>query len=261
MKLKKMDVEQHAFFGSLQATLQLGKKFEASAIDYRPGFGIFATDDEASNNEPFIYIGFPEGIRAGRYAISPEGQGKVWAYLGIEGKGEATTGELVIEEGQEPGVIAARFAFEGMGEDGQAFVVTQGVFMISPAAVSTPSQRAFAASATITPALSGNTGFDADTLSVRAVDGGRYVIFVTQEEGLEGDLAALGTYFQVGSDGNVNAIAIVDQGLYVTREKTITNFAFEENVRLSFDFSYSFTRNAMDVHVSDGHIVIDWQPN
>ncbi|WP_286913818.1 hypothetical protein [Pseudomonas sp. UBA6315] len=260
MMLKHTNTAQQAFSGNMQAKLTSGAEFNASSIGYQPEFGIIAIDDKALNDEPFIYIGFPDAMGVGSHPIKPQGQGSVWAFLGVQGKGQANTGTLVIKEEPAPGVISAKFTFEGVGEDGQAFEVTQGTFIIRPHAKPKGIVPAFAASAKISPVLSGNAGFDADTIFARTNDAGRHSILVTQQSGLAGGLSGLGTYFYINSNGEGNVFAVVNQGLYASREKTITNFEFEENVRLSFDFSYSFTGNGTDYKVSDGHLEIDWRP-
>lgn len=253
------DAKQWAFTGTMQATLSSGTTFEASAIDYQPGFGILAIDDRALNDEPFIYIGFPEAIGVGSFPIEPEGQGKIRAFLGIQGKGPAKSGKLVITEVQATGAISAKFTFKGEDENGQAFEVTEGAFTISPCVALQNNHPVVAASACISPALSDNAGFVADNFNVRASNAGRRSILVTQQKDLKGGLSSLGTYLNIDSQGHGYAFAAVNQGLIATRDMIITDFRSEENARLSFDFSYSFTHNGTDYKVSDGHLEIDWR--
>ncbi|MDZ3995504.1 hypothetical protein [Pseudomonas sp. Teo4] len=260
MTMKKVSIKQRGFTGSMKATLPSGKAFKASTIDYQPGFGILGIDDEAIGIEPFVYIGFPSGLEAGSHPILPKDQQKVWAHLGVSGGGDAQSGKLVIEDWSSTEAISASFSFAGNDHNGLPFDVKAGSFNInSESEVETIDLR-FSAFASLTPELSENTEFKADTISVGFDEvNSAYKIWVTQERDLNGGLSQLGAYFRVSHEGAVNALAVVDGGVYVAQGLNITEFSFEKDVLLSFKFSYSFSLGEDKYSVSEGKLIVDWR--
>lgn len=237
--------------------------FKASTINYLPGDSIFAIDDNAVNNEPFIYIHLPEHLQVGTYDIGPYGAGKVWAHLGIEGAGYAERGKLIIEAvGSSGEPKKASFNFQG---GNGSFSVADGHFEIDSLVENLAAKASGTAEALVSPELNSNSGFEADLIHLYYNSAGNLSgILVNQTNGLNGGLKHLGAFFQITADGVTNYLAVVNHGLYagqpIGENPPISKFQHKEGQSLLIEFNFEFTWGDPKYVLNNGRVDLDLRP-
>ncbi|WP_146256299.1 hypothetical protein [Pseudomonas sp. LLC-1] len=239
------------------------KKFHASTISYLSEHAVFAVDDNAIGNEPFIYFRLPENPEAKSYDIEPLEANRVWAHLGIEGAGYAESGQLTIETlGSSGEPKKASFKFKGRND---SFSVTQGTFEIDSVVNKQAMTEFRAAKARVSPALEGNSGFNADDIwlyynSVGELTG----VHVSQRHDLAGDLGIFGAFFQFTADGVTSYLAAVNNMLYAGRpsgeSEPISNFKYKSGESLLIEFNFEFTWSGRTYVLSKGRVELDLRP-
>ncbi|WEZ89480.1 hypothetical protein P3R38_04125 [Pseudomonas sp. NyZ480] len=238
-------------------------RFKASTINYLPGNAVFAIDDEAIDNEPFIYIHLPETPEVKTYDIEPLEAGKVWAHLGIEGAGYAQTGRLAIEVlGSSGEPKQASFDFKG---GNSSFSVSDGHFEIDSQVRTLAAKASGTATAQVSPVLESNGGFTADQIRPLYNSAGELSgVLVSQREGLKGGLEDFGAFFLFTADSVTNYFAVVDRGLYAGQPSSgnppIGKFEYRQGQSLLIEFEFEFTRSGKKYVLNSGRVELDLRP-
>lgn len=236
-----MTTSEHAIHdqGYMSATIDGKPTSLTTKID--PSGGVIGINDR----NQFVYIGFSEDIADGNYNIGEYG---ISAYIGGDHSGAAVRGKLKDFKRSESDrvIIQGKFEFTAVDENGLEIEVSDGAFSVS--AISAAKANASGvASATFKPELASNAGFDADHFSYSGTSDKPSLVWVRQDENLQGDLNSLGVLFTLIYDDPANptvrnAFMTIHQSVVPATlfSPAVVSLTPGQTIEIQFDVEFSY---------------------